>query len=96
MTSLNHNERQAVQIGLDIRQRLNRWLADRGVKGSVIVTPFIDPVGRPTVLIRINAYVARALVMSLEEQAAVARSQDSRYNSSPRPPSAGEGSQAGQ
>ncbi|GLZ09626.1 hypothetical protein Acsp03_70920 [Actinomadura sp. NBRC 104412] len=69
VTHLNEPERQAVQLGNDIRERIDRWLADRHVEdGFLAVSPYVDPKTGPSVLIKVNAYVARALVLSLDKQ----------------------------
>jgi anti-sigma regulatory factor (Ser/Thr protein kinase) len=69
VTHLNETERQAVQLSNDVRERIDRWLATRHVMGgSLAVSPYVDSKAEPSVLITANAYIARALVMSLDER----------------------------
>jgi hypothetical protein len=39
------------------------------VNQTVVVSPFVDPTGQPSVLIRMNAYLARAMLLSFAELA---------------------------
>ncbi|OLT31839.1 hypothetical protein BJF79_08575 [Actinomadura sp. CNU-125] len=66
--TLAENERQAVRLADELRTRIDRWLAQRGIRGSVIISPFVGSDGRPNVLIRTDAHVAHALLMSLDER----------------------------
>jgi hypothetical protein len=84
---LNDDEQLAVQLAHDLRERMNWWLAARGVNGSVAVSPFVDSAGQPNLLIRANAHIARALVLGLEERAqpSLPRSPDGAYRSEMSP-----------
>lgn len=86
MTSINDNERAAVQLAHEVRGRIGRWLSQRQVNSSVIVTPFVDSAGRPNLLIRANAYVAHALMLSIEEHSQPSPPPRQAGHHSPPPP----------
>jgi hypothetical protein len=67
MPSMSDPNREAVSLAQDLQQRMLRWMAHRSASAAVIVTPFVDPAGRPNVLIRLNAHVARAMIISFDQ-----------------------------
>ncbi|MFL6052903.1 MAG: hypothetical protein ACJ72W_08310 [Actinoallomurus sp.] len=68
MPGMSDPSREALYLAQDLQQRMMRWIARRGASARVIVTPFVDPAGRPNVLIRLNAHVARAMILSFDQQ----------------------------
>ncbi|MEV5830475.1 hypothetical protein AB0L25_33405 [Spirillospora sp. NPDC052242] len=66
--AMTENERQAVRLADDLRNHIGRWLIQRGLQGPVSISPYVGRDGRPNVLIRTDAHVARALAMSLDER----------------------------
>jgi hypothetical protein len=60
--------REAVNLARDLREEIRNWLACRGVDAPVVLSPFIDSAGQPNVLVRMNAYLARAMILSFHEQ----------------------------
>ena len=65
---LSPAEREAVSLARDLREEIREWLSRRRVDAPVVLSPFIDPSGQPNVMIRLNAYLARAMILSFQEQ----------------------------
>lgn len=65
---LSDRDREALHLADELRTRLWEWMSRRGVDGMLFVTPYVDPSGQPSVLVRINSHLARALLLSLEAQ----------------------------
>jgi hypothetical protein len=76
--------REAVSLARDLREEIREWLARRGVEAPVVLSPFIDPSGQPNVLIRMNAYLARAMILSFQEQHGQAAQGVPPHSSHPR------------
>ncbi|GAA2084051.1 hypothetical protein GCM10009780_22980 [Actinomadura alba] len=64
---LSDRDREALHLAHDLRIRMAEWMSDRGLAGTPVVSPYIDPSGLPSVLVQLNSYVARAMVLSLGE-----------------------------
>ena len=62
---LSDEQRLAVDLAGDLHRHLGRWLARRGVMAAVGVSPYVDPAGRPSVLVRMNAAAAHTLLCRL-------------------------------
>jgi hypothetical protein len=43
---LSDLDRQAIHLAHDLRERMTRWMSRRGVTGTLMVTPFVDPSGQ--------------------------------------------------
>lgn len=69
MSHLSDRDREALHLARDLRDEMHGWMASRGVRGTLGISPFVDPSGQPNVVIRMNAYLARAMVLSLAETA---------------------------
>jgi hypothetical protein len=65
---LSDRDRHAIELAQDLRDHIGRWLTRRGIiTGILVVSPFVDPAGQPSVLIRMNASAAGALLLGLDE-----------------------------
>lgn len=64
---LGPREREALVLAHEIRLEMRAWMEHRGVAGAPVVSPFVDSAGQPNVLIRMNAYLARAMLLSFAE-----------------------------
>jgi hypothetical protein len=69
MPNLTDNDRQALQLADDLQKALGHWLGRSGLAQSCTVSPFVDSAGQPSVVIKMNAHVARAMIDSLQQQA---------------------------
>jgi hypothetical protein len=64
----SERERLAVILAHDVRDQLSCWLTRRGVlPAGLLVSPFVDPSGQPSVLVRLNAPAARTLLQGLAQ-----------------------------
>jgi hypothetical protein len=70
MPPLRQSERDAVALADDLRVLLYRWFRRRGVHGALPfgVSPYVNPAGQPSVVIRLEGHAAHVLVLSLYEQ----------------------------
>lgn len=68
MVRLSDRERQALHLADALRQEVWAWMTSRNVAAPFMVTPFVDPAGRPNVLIRLDAALALAMIHGLHEQ----------------------------
>jgi hypothetical protein len=68
MCHLTDRDRQALRLAAELRGRMQEWLGRRGIAASPVVSPFIDPAGDASVLIRMNAHAALAMIVGFEEQ----------------------------
>lgn len=65
---LSDRDSQAIALAHGLRQQLGHWLARRGAStGFLLVSPFVDRSGQPSVLIRMDITAARALFPALAE-----------------------------
>ncbi|SEG87445.1 hypothetical protein SAMN04489712_120133 [Thermomonospora echinospora] len=65
---LSERERQAVILAHDVHDHLLCWLTRQGViPGGLVVSPFVDASGQPSVLVRLSAPAARTLLRALTE-----------------------------
>lgn len=64
---LSDSDRQALRLAHDLREEMRLALAQYGA-GAPAVSPFVDPSGRPSVLMRMDADTARALMALLGER----------------------------
>jgi hypothetical protein len=62
---LSDSDRQALRLAHDLREELRRALPH--VAAAPSISPFVDPGGRPSVLMRMDADTARALMAVLSE-----------------------------
>ncbi|WP_019630461.1 hypothetical protein [Actinomadura atramentaria] len=62
---LSDSDRQALRLAHDLREELRRALPH--VSAAPSISPFVDPGGRPAVLMRMDADTARALMALLGE-----------------------------
>ncbi|WP_153530301.1 hypothetical protein [Actinomadura macrotermitis] len=60
---LSDSDRQALRLAHDLREELRRALPQQAAAPSV--SPFVDPAGRPAVLMRMDAETAQALMAVL-------------------------------
>jgi hypothetical protein len=66
---LDDRDRQAIELARELREQLAWSLNRRGVITAVLaVSPFVDAAGQPSVLVRMNACAARALLGALGEE----------------------------
>ncbi|GGK78205.1 hypothetical protein Sme01_23180 [Sphaerisporangium melleum] len=68
MCHLTDRDRQALRLAAELRRRMQDWLGRRGVPAALAVSPFVDPAGDASVLIRMNAHAALAMILGFEEQ----------------------------
>ncbi|MGW4642294.1 hypothetical protein ACWEN6_27530 [Sphaerisporangium sp. NPDC004334] len=68
MCHLTDRDRQALRLAAELRRRMQEWLGRRGIAASPVISPFIDPAGDASVLIRMNAHAALAMIVGFEEQ----------------------------
>ncbi|SEG70117.1 hypothetical protein SAMN04489712_109143 [Thermomonospora echinospora] len=62
---LTERERQAVLLAHDVHDHLLHWLTRHGVACPLVVSPFVDATGQPSVLLRLNSPAARTLLRAL-------------------------------
>lgn len=67
---LSERDQEALRLAHDLHTRMTEWIRLRGVTARPVISPFIDPHGQPSVLIRLNSYLARAMVLSFIEVSA--------------------------
>jgi hypothetical protein len=72
MPHLTDNDRQALELARDLRANMQQWLARHGATGSLSISPFVDPTGRPSVIITMDSPLALAMVRSFDQQQAPA------------------------
>jgi hypothetical protein len=65
---LSDSDRQALRLAHDLREEMRQALPQQATAPSV--SPFVDPSGRPSVLMRMDEETARALMALLAEQRA--------------------------
>ena len=65
---LSDSDRQALRLAHDLREEMRQALPQQATAPSV--SPFVDPSGRPSVLMRMDEETARALMAVLMEQRA--------------------------
>ncbi|MBO2455006.1 hypothetical protein J4573_48520 [Actinomadura barringtoniae] len=63
---LSDSDRQALRLAHDLREELRLALPPGA--GGPTVSPFVDPAGQPSVLMRMDAETARALMALLRER----------------------------
>jgi hypothetical protein len=68
MPYLRDCDRQALRLASELRKRMQEWLGQRGIPATLRVSPFVDPAGQASVLIRMNSHIALAMMLSFEEQ----------------------------
>jgi hypothetical protein len=68
MPHLTDSGREALRLGHDLQQAVERWLSSRGVDQPCTVSPFLDSAGHPAVVIKMDAHVACAMIDSLDRQ----------------------------
>ncbi|GAA2640064.1 hypothetical protein SMC26_43995 [Actinomadura fulvescens] len=66
---LSDSDRQALRLAHDLREEMRLALPPHGAAAPA-VSPFVDPAGRPSVLMRMDADTARALMALLGERRA--------------------------
>jgi hypothetical protein len=65
---LSVRDRQAIDLADRLRRRIGRWLIRRGIiTATVGISPYVDPAGRPSIVICLNACAAQALLQELGE-----------------------------
>lgn len=65
---LSDSDRQALRLAHDLREELARNLP--GSIASPSISPYVDPAGRPSVLVRLDDETARALIAVLGDRGA--------------------------
>jgi hypothetical protein len=70
MSHLTDNDRQALELARDLRANMQQWQARHGMNGTFSISPFVDPKGRPSVIVTMDSPLALAMVRSLDQQAA--------------------------
>ncbi|WP_026416287.1 hypothetical protein [Actinomadura oligospora] len=63
---LSDSDRQALRLAHDLREQLARNLPDHIASPSI--SPYVDPAGRPSVLVRLDDETARALITALGDR----------------------------
>lgn len=64
---LNDRDREALRLAHVLREHMQAWLSRHGIFGTLVISPLVDPAGQPSVLVRMNAPVAHALLQVLHE-----------------------------
>lgn len=65
---LSERDCQAIDLAAEVRRRLGLRLTSQGVIAtSLSVSPFVDPAGQPSVLIRLTGPAAIAFLQDLDE-----------------------------
>jgi hypothetical protein len=72
MSHLTDNDRHALELARDLRANMQQWVARHGATGTLSISPFVDPTGRPSVIITMDSSLALAMVRSFEQQSAPA------------------------
>ncbi|MGI8331932.1 hypothetical protein ACRYCC_18340 [Actinomadura scrupuli] len=67
MRYLRDSDRQALQLAGDLEKAIHQWLGQRGVDGTCTISPYVDPAGRPAVLVKMDGHVAGAMVAGLNQ-----------------------------
>ena len=70
MSHLTDNDRQALELARELRANMQQWLTRHGANGPFSISPFVDPTGRPSVIITMDSPLALAMVQSLNQQPA--------------------------
>jgi hypothetical protein len=70
MRYLKDCDQQALRLAGDLDKAIRQWLGHRGVDSSCTISPYVDPAGRPAVLVKMDEFAANAMVTSLNEQPA--------------------------
>ncbi|MFC4914010.1 hypothetical protein [Actinomadura gamaensis] len=84
---LSDSDRQALRLAHDLREELARNLPDRSAAPSI--SPYVDPAGRPSVLVRLDDETARALIAVLGDRRVPPAQEPRRTDGSlPAPPQA--------
>lgn len=94
---LNDSDRQALRLAQDLREEMRAALPQSLAPPSV--SPFVDQAGMPSVLLRMDAETARALMAVLAERRGVAAEQrraDGSHVPPPVPPPAAQAVPAAQ
>ncbi|MEV0667586.1 hypothetical protein ACIBI3_41590 [Actinomadura luteofluorescens] len=94
---LNDSDRQALRLAQDLREEMRAALPQSPTPPSV--SPFVDQTGMPSVLLRMDAETARALMAVLAERrgaAAEQRRADGSHVPPPVPPPAAQAVPAAQ
>lgn len=84
---LRDSDREALWLAHELREEMRQALDQKGVTGAPGVSPFVDSAGRPNVIVRMDADIARALALILGEHRAVppgARRNDGSHVPPPR------------
>jgi hypothetical protein len=69
MSPLRQSELDAVALADDLRALLFCWFRRRGVRVPPFgVSAYVNAADQPSVVIRMEAYAARSLALSLDEQ----------------------------
>ncbi|MBC6459098.1 hypothetical protein [Actinomadura sp. HBU206391] len=69
---LSAEQRLAIDLARDLRHHLGRWLTVRSVVTATLgVSPYIDPAGRASVLVRMDAGAAHTLLCRLIDDGVV-------------------------
>ncbi|MEV5574588.1 hypothetical protein AB0L06_31525 [Spirillospora sp. NPDC052269] len=77
---LSDSDRQALRLAHDLREELARNLP--GSIASPSISPYVDPAGRPSVLVRLDDETARALIAALGDRGAPPASEPRRMDGS--------------
>jgi hypothetical protein len=72
MSHLTDNDRQALELARDLRANMQQWLTQHGANGTFSISPFVDPSGKPSVIITMDSPLALAMMRSLNQQSAPA------------------------
>jgi hypothetical protein len=64
---LSDRDREALRLAHALREQMALWLSRRGVSAIPVITPYVDRSGQPYVLVRMNAELALAMILSFHE-----------------------------
>lgn len=81
---LNDSDRQALRLAQDLREEMRAALPQLPAPPSV--SPFVDQSGMPSVLLKMDAETARALMAVLAERRGMAATEQRRADGSHVPP----------
>jgi hypothetical protein len=65
---LSERDHETLHLAHQLRERMTTWLSHRKVTNAVIlVSPYVDPTGTPSALIRTGPHIIHATLLSFDE-----------------------------
>jgi hypothetical protein len=64
---LSDRDREALRLAYVLREQMRAWMSRRGVTAALMISPFVDHTGRSNVLVRMDANLALAMILSFHE-----------------------------